>query len=441
MTVQVARTCTEIPEDERQHRRIKDSRALASFRSVLAYVLLGDPGSGKTTSFETERDALGAEACLVTARDFLALETDAHPEWHGKTLFIDGLDEVRAGGGDARTPFDAVRGRLEALRRPRFRLSCREADWLGTNDRINLAKVSPDADLTVLRLDPLADDGVEGILNAHSDIEDVRSFVMQGPGAGSRRISRESSEPDYAGRRRDERPGLAGEPSAALRSGLPAGAVRAERGAQGRREGIGSRDDIGRRSSGCRRKAVRSASRLRSRRLCNRARSGRPRPPGSRPVRASVSGTVSPSRFHEAVQGRSRRAMPAGSSARRRIPGRQILGKAYRWPGTKRSGRPAWHPATACDCSDDRLRRWGRDGAQRALRLDCSMLPECPDGTCRAGCHRRDAVRRREYVLGGRESRAPEIARCGKRQIGGTSPGGGIEPHKVDLGRRNSRGA
>ena len=179
MTAQVARTCTEIPEDERQHRRIKDSRALASFRSVSAYVLLGDPGSGKTTSFETERDALGAEACLVTARDFLALETDAHPEWHGKTLFIDGLDEVRAGGGDARTLLDAVRGRLEALRRPRFRLSCREADWLGTNDRINLAKVSPDADLTVLRLDPLADDGVEGILNAHSDIEDVRSFVMQ----------------------------------------------------------------------------------------------------------------------------------------------------------------------------------------------------------------------------------------------------------------------
>ena len=179
MSCIVPRTCTEVREAETERARDVRSRPLAAFREVSAYVLLGDPGSGKTTSFEAERDALGAEACLVTARDFLALEPDAHPEWHGKTLFIDGLDEVRAGGGDARTPFDAVRGRLEALRRPRFRLSCREADWLGTNDRINLAKVSPDADLTVLRLDPLADDGVEGILNAHSDIKDVRLFVTK----------------------------------------------------------------------------------------------------------------------------------------------------------------------------------------------------------------------------------------------------------------------
>ena len=179
MSCIVPRTCTEVRQTDREHGEDVRSRPLSAFRSVPAYVLLGDPGSGKTTSFESERDVLGDEACLVTARDFLALEPDVHPEWRTRTLFIDGLDEVRAGGGDARTPFDALRRHLEKLRKPRFRLSCREADWLGTNDRINLAKVSPDADLTVLRLDPLANNDIERILNARSGMEDARSFVAE----------------------------------------------------------------------------------------------------------------------------------------------------------------------------------------------------------------------------------------------------------------------
>ena len=174
----VLRTCTKVLPDDAQQKTEAGSQPLADFRTVPAYVLLGDPGSGKSTSFQVERDALGDEACLVTARDFLVLNPHARPEWHGRTLFIDGLDEVRAGGGDARSPLDALRGRLDALGKPRFRLSCREADWLGTNDRVNLAKVSPDADLTVLRLEPLTDENVEDILDAHSGIEDARSFIV-----------------------------------------------------------------------------------------------------------------------------------------------------------------------------------------------------------------------------------------------------------------------
>ena len=177
MSYIVLRTCTEVRQTDREHREDVRARPLSAFRSVSAYVLLGDPGSGKSTSFDSEKTALGDEACLVTARDFLALERN--PEWHGRTFFIDGLDEVRAGRADARTPFDALRGRLDALGKPRFRVSCREADWLGTNDRINLAKVSPDAHLTVLRLDPLADEDIERILNGHSGIDDARSFVAK----------------------------------------------------------------------------------------------------------------------------------------------------------------------------------------------------------------------------------------------------------------------
>ena len=173
----VLRTCTEIPRDDPGRESPPCSRPLDAFRGTPAYVLLGDPGSGKTTSFEVERQALGDEAHLVAARDFITFDPGRHPEWQGKTLFVDGLDEVRAGGGDAREPLDRIRRHLDDLGRPPFRLSCREADWLGANDRTHLTGVSPHAGLTVLRLDPLTDDDVERILSARAGIHDPGAFM------------------------------------------------------------------------------------------------------------------------------------------------------------------------------------------------------------------------------------------------------------------------
>ena len=133
----VPRTCTPLPDDRgSEHAAVgalapaAGSRPLAACRDLPAYVLLGDPGAGKTTALQGEYAALGSRrALLISARDFLTFEPRA--EWRDKTLFIDGLDEVRAGSSDARTPFDAIRARLDALGRPPFRLSCRAADWLG----------------------------------------------------------------------------------------------------------------------------------------------------------------------------------------------------------------------------------------------------------------------------------------------------------------------
>lgn len=173
----VSRTCTEISvKNEDQHRE-KKSRPLKAFRDAPAYVLLGDPGAGKTTAFEAEYEALGEKACLIIARDFLTFEPQSHPEWRDKTLFIDGLDETRVGVNDARTPFDQIRGRLDALGKPRFRLSCREADWLGANDQKHLESVSPNSKVTVLRLNPLTDSDIDDILNARPDIDDAQAFI------------------------------------------------------------------------------------------------------------------------------------------------------------------------------------------------------------------------------------------------------------------------
>ena len=177
----IPRTCTEIREGDGgdgEWRREADSKLLKEFRSLPAYVLLGDPGAGKTTAFEMECEALGERACMVTARDFLTFDPQNHPEWQGKTLFIDGLDEVRAGSPDARPSFDAIRTRLDTLRKPHFRLSCREADWLGANDRERLQSVSPDSTVTMLRLDPLTDSDVESMLDDYPGMDqDVQAFI------------------------------------------------------------------------------------------------------------------------------------------------------------------------------------------------------------------------------------------------------------------------
>ncbi len=172
----VSRTCTEL-DSESQGQLV--SRPLEDFRSTEAFVLLGDPGSGKTTAFENERLAMGDLARYVSARDLINLPLANHQPHKEKTLFIDGLDEVRAGQSDARTPFDAVRNRIAELGSPKFRLSCRHADWLGENDEVNLIKVTPSGKLKVLKLDPLDESDTARILEAHPEVYDAEGFVRE----------------------------------------------------------------------------------------------------------------------------------------------------------------------------------------------------------------------------------------------------------------------
>lgn len=153
------------------------AESLSAYRETPAWVLLGDPGAGKTTVFQAEASAAPKRALFVLARDFLTFDPEDHPDWRERTLFLDGLDEVRAGKSDARTPFDEVRGRLDRLGKPKFRLSCREADWLGKNDRQRLKSVSPDGKVVVLRLDPLTRDEARSVASVPLRESDVEPFL------------------------------------------------------------------------------------------------------------------------------------------------------------------------------------------------------------------------------------------------------------------------
>ena len=171
----IQRKCSRLLSDSDTR---EEPRPLVDFREEPAYVLLGDPGMGKTTAFEMECEALGENALFVSARNFLGFDlASRRPEWEGKILFIDGLDEIRAGQANRITPFEELRRRLDSLGRPRFRLSCRAADWLGSNDLMHLSDVSPASGVTVLTLEPLGETDIADILSSQSNVNDAKAFV------------------------------------------------------------------------------------------------------------------------------------------------------------------------------------------------------------------------------------------------------------------------
>ena len=176
--IPITRLCTEVREDKRN----SSPQPLSAYEDVPAYVLLGNPGAGKTTVFMQEAERAGA--CFVTARDLITFDVGNHPEWLDTTLFIDGLDEIRAGSTDARTPLDRIRAQLDKLGCPRFRLSCREADWLGASDQGSLESVSPDGCIKIFHLEPLTDDNIIDILSEGRSETDARTFVNEAENRG-----------------------------------------------------------------------------------------------------------------------------------------------------------------------------------------------------------------------------------------------------------------
>ena len=144
---------------------------------------------------ETKHDG---NAVQIMARRFVRRDPNDHMEWRNGTLFIDGLDEVRAGGGDLREPLDSLVCRLEKLGKPRFRLSCREDAWLGRNDLRELTSVAKSGEVQLLRLDPLGIEAAHRILVA-AGVPDFRRFYWKARDRGLKALSREPAFARYSG--------------------------------------------------------------------------------------------------------------------------------------------------------------------------------------------------------------------------------------------------
>ena len=180
------RTCTAIHESDETPDAKGSAAPLSEYVNTAAYVLIAEPGAGKTTAFKTEAASNGGK--YVTVRNFRTF--DDKPEWHDTTLFLDGLDETRAGTEDGRTPLDDIRNRLSSLGCPPFRLSCRWSDWMAAIDKEALKDVSPDGTLTVIRLDPLSEPNVKAILANSHGVEDTDGFIKAARKRGVDRLLR-----------------------------------------------------------------------------------------------------------------------------------------------------------------------------------------------------------------------------------------------------------
>ncbi len=169
----IPRRVSEVPDvsSDWAHSGAPDITAVDYYRDRPAWILIGEPGSGKSTTFEHEARIVGGMFCSVA--EFLYRDIDLI---NGQTLFIDGLDEFRGEGGTGSSITYQIAARLESFGVEKFRLSCRAADWYGSSDLRVFARIFSESTLPVLQLEPLSQEEIKQLLTAW-DIPDVEWFL------------------------------------------------------------------------------------------------------------------------------------------------------------------------------------------------------------------------------------------------------------------------
>src|SRR5215471_13906895 len=136
-------------------------QAFRDFLSGHTIILLGDPGVGKTHLFQHAAQHEGA--AYTTVRQFVLFEGE---NCAGKTVYLDALDESRSRSENKDTVAELVRI-VRGLGRPKMRLSCRAADWLGNTDLQIFRQLAQDDSFFVLRLEPLTEAQILHIAQSH----------------------------------------------------------------------------------------------------------------------------------------------------------------------------------------------------------------------------------------------------------------------------------
>lgn len=154
----------------------------SQYLEISNIILLGDPGSGKTYTFEAAAEV--EKAKFLSVRQFLATNGTG---CKGQIIYLDGLDEFRSRIDDKNAIIEVIR-LLNCLGRPRLRLSCRVADWLGETD-LSLFEKSYFCDnpYAVLSLEPLSEDEITIILSTKG-IKDTKTFVQEAEKRGIEKL-------------------------------------------------------------------------------------------------------------------------------------------------------------------------------------------------------------------------------------------------------------
>ena len=168
MDAEIDRRITVLNGTEQQRQAL---RRVSDLRALNFYVLLGEPGIGKTSTFK--REAAAEAGTRLTLRQLLT----GFPTPEGETRFLDGLDEYRIDGQPSEK-VTKLAAKLIATKPPRWRLACRSEDWRAEADMAQIANTTSDESIVVVQLQLLDEDEQTEILEALGEAEPAK-FLEQ----------------------------------------------------------------------------------------------------------------------------------------------------------------------------------------------------------------------------------------------------------------------
>lgn len=132
---------------------LQPESTLSTFFEHHGLAILGEPGLGKTEAlFRASQEE--PDSIFVPIGEFLsALDLTTYED---KAIYLDGLDEHRS-RSQGEDVIDAIIAKLRQLNSPKFRISCRTAEWHGGKDLTQLSAVTGGKSVIQLELQPLTE--------------------------------------------------------------------------------------------------------------------------------------------------------------------------------------------------------------------------------------------------------------------------------------------